>query len=318
MKGERSETAGLYPPIEPYRSGWLPVGGGHSLYWEEAGNPEGPAVLFLHGGPGAGIAPVHRRFFDPKHWRVVLFDQRGAGRSLPAASLIDNTTEHLIADIEALRQHLGIERWLAFGGSWGSTLALAYGQAHPERVTGYILRGVFLFRRWEVQWFLQGMGTFFPEAERAFREFLPPDERTEPLPAYYHRLIDSDPGIHLPAAQAWCAYEESCSRLVPDAAEPRPAAAAWAMARIEAHYMVKRGFMAEGQLLRQLRHIRHSPAIIVQGRYDMVCPIRSADELARAWPGSELTVVPDAGHAALETGIRAALVAASDRMRHLR
>ncbi len=318
MKGERNETAGLYPPIEPYRSGWLSVGGGHSLYWEEAGNPDGAAALFLHGGPGAGIAPVHRRFFDPRHWRVVLLDQRGAGRSLPAASLVDNTTEHLIGDIETLRQHLGIERWLAFGGSWGSTLALAYGQAHPERVTGYVLRGVFLFRRWEVQWFLQGMGTFFPEAERAFREFLPPDERAEPLPAYYHRLIDPDPAVHLPAAHAWCAYEEACSRLLPDPAEPRPAGAALAMARIEAHYMVKRGFMAEGQLLRQLRHIRHSPAIIVQGRYDMVCPIRSADELARAWPGCELIVVPDAGHAALESGVRSALVAATDRLRHLR
>ena len=318
MKGERAETSGLYAPIEPYRSGWLPVGSGHSLYWEEAGNPDGPVALFLHGGPGAGIAPVHRRFFDPKHWRVVLFDQRGAGRSLPAASLVDNTTEHLVADIEALRLHLGIERWLAFGGSWGSTLALAYGEAHPERVTGYILRGVFLFRRWEVQWFLQGMGTFFPEAERAFREFLPLDERAEPLPAYYHRLLSPDPAVHLPAAHAWCAYEEACSRLLPDTAEPRPAAAALAMARIEAHYMVKRGFMAEGQLLRHLRHVRHAPAIIVQGRYDMVCPIRSADELARAWPGSELVVVPDAGHAALESGIRAALVAATDRLRYLR
>ena len=317
MKGERADTAGLYPPIEPFRSGWLAVGSGHKLYWEEVGNPEGPAVLFLHGGPGAGIAPVHRRFFDPKHWRIVLFDQRGAGRSLPAASITDNTTDHLIADIEALRAHLNIEHWLAFGGSWGSTLALAYGQAHPERVTGYILRGVFLFRRWEVQWFLQGMGTFFPEAERAFREFLPADERTEPLPAYYHRLIDNDPAVHLPAAQAWCAYEEACSRLIPDPAEPRPAPSALAMARIEAHYMVKRGFVQEGQLLRNVRRIRHAPVVIVQGRYDMVCPIRSADELHRAWPGSELIVVPDAGHAALESGVRAALVAASDKMKKL-
>jgi len=315
MKGERAETAGLYPPLEPRRSGWLPAGAGHRLYWEESGNPDGPAVIFLHGGPGAGSAPVHRRFFDPQHWRIVLYDQRGAGRSLPAASILDNTTDHLVADTEALRQHLGIERWLLFGGSWGSTLALAYGETHPERVTGFILRGVFLFRRWEVQWFLQGMGTFFPEAERAFREFLPEDERAEPLPAYYHRLIDADPSVHLPAAQAWCAYEEACSRLVPDPGDPRPAASALAMARIEAHYMVKRGFMVEGELLRKLRRIRALPAIIVQGRYDMVCPIRTAEEVARAWPGSELVVVPDAGHAALEDGIRAALVAATDRMR---
>ena len=318
MKGDRSDTAGLYPPIEPYRSGWLTVGSGHRLYWEESGNPEGVPVVFLHGGPGAGTGPVHRRFFDPQHWRIVLFDQRGSGRSLPTASILDNTTDHLVADTEAIRAHLGIERWLLFGGSWGSTLALAYGQTHPERVTGFVLRGVFLFRRWEVQWFLQGMGTFFPEAERAFRDFLPQDERAEPLPAYYHRLIDPDPSVHLPAAQAWCAYEESCSRLVPDSGDPRPAVAALAMARIEAHYMVKRGFLAEGQLLRQLRRVRALPATIVQGRYDMVCPIRTAEEVARAWPGCELIVVPDAGHAALEDGIRIALVAATDRLRQRR
>jgi len=318
MKGERTDTSGLYPPIEPYRSGWLPVGGEHRLYWEESGNPEGAPVVFLHGGPGAGTAPVHRRFFDPQHWRIVLFDQRGAGRSLPNASIVDNTTDHLVADVEAIRMHLGIDRWLLFGGSWGSTLALAYGEAHPERVTGFVLRGVFLFRRWEVQWFLQGMGTFFPEAERAFREFLPPDERAEPLPAYYHRLTDPDPSVHLPAAHAWCSYEESCSRLIPDAGDPRPGSAALAMARIEAHYMVKRGFMAEGQLLRKLRRVRGVPATIVQGRYDLVCPIRTADELARAWPGCELVVVPDAGHAALEEGIRVALVAATDRLRRSR
>ena len=315
MKGERADTQGLYPPIEPYRSGWLTVGSEHRLYWEESGNPQGAPVLFLHGGPGAGTAPVHRRFFDPHHWRIVLFDQRGAGRSLPNASIADNTTDHLIADIETIREHLGIERWLCFGGSWGSTLALAYGQAHPDRVTGFVLRGVFLFRRWEVQWFLQGMGTFFPEAERAFKEFLPADERAEPLPAYYHRLTDPDPAIHLPAAHAWCAYEEACSRLIPDSNEPRPAASALAMARIEAHYMVKRGFIAEGQLLKQLRRLRGLPATIVQGRYDMVCPIRTADEVARAWPGAELVIVPDAGHAALEEGIRSALVAATDKLR---
>jgi len=315
MKGERAETAGLYPPLEPHRQGWLPVGGGHRLYWEESGNADGPAALFLHGGPGAGSAPIHRRFFDPKHWRIVLFDQRGAGRSLPNSSLIDNTTQHLVDDIEALRAHLGVERWLLFGGSWGSTLALAYGQALPERVIGFVLRGVFLFRRWEVQWFVHGMGAFFPEVERAFREFLPPDERAEPLPAYYHRLIDPDPAVHDPAAQAWCAYEEGCSRLVADPGEPRPPAAALAMARIEAHYMVKRGFLSEGQLLRHIRRLRGLPAIIVQGRYDMVCPLRTADELARAWPGTELVIVPDAGHAALEPGIRTALVAATDRMR---
>lgn len=315
MKGERADTVGLYPPLEPYRQGWLAAGGGHKLYWEESGNPNGPPALFLHGGPGAGTAPVHRRFFDPRHWRIVLFDQRGAGRSLPNASLVDNTTAHLVDDIESLRAHLEIERWMVFGGSWGSTLALAYGEAHPERVTAFVLRGVFLFRRWEVQWFLHGMGTVFPEANRAFLDFLPPDERAEPLPAYYHRLIDPDPEVHRPAAFAWCGYEEACSRLLPDASDARSPAAALAMARIEAHYMVNRGFLAEGQLLRQLRRVRALPVSIVQGRYDMVCPVRTAEELARAWPGAALQIVPDAGHAALEAGIRTGLVAATDGMR---
>lgn len=317
MKGERADTGGLYPPIEPNHQGWLVTGGQHRLYWEESGNPDGPAVLFLHGGPGAGTSPIHRRFFDPKHWRIVLFDQRGAGRSLPAASVAENTTGDLVADIEALRRHLLIERWLVFGGSWGSTLALAYGQAHPERCRGFVLRGVFLFRSWEVEWFLRGMGTFFPEAERAFLDFLPPEERDDILGAYHRRLIDDSPSRHLAAAQAWCGYEEACSRLIPDTADPRPPTAALAMARIEAHYMVHRGFIEEGQLLRDLHRLHGLPATIVQGRYDMVCPIRSADELARAWPGSELRIVPDGGHAALESGIRTALVAATDRWRGL-
>ncbi len=315
MKGERAETGGLYPPIEPHRSGFLAVGGPHRLYWEESGNPRGPAVLFIHGGPGAGSAPVHRRFFDPKHWRIILFDQRGAGRSLPTAGLSDNSTPHLVADMEALREHLGVNRWVLFGGSWGSTLALAYGQAHAERCLGYILRGVFLFRRWEVDWFLRGMGTFFPEAERAFREFLPEAERGNALASYYKRLTDSDSAVHLAAAQSWCAYEEACSRLIQDAGDPRPPTAALAMARIEAHYMINRGFLAEGQLLRDIAKLHGAPAIVVQGRYDVVCPIRTADELARAWPRAELHVVADAGHAALEAGIRTALVAATDRWR---
>jgi proline iminopeptidase len=315
MRGGRDDTAGLYPPIEPYRQGWLNVGAPHRLYWEESGNPKGVPVLFLHGGPGAGCAPIYRRFFDPKHWRIVLFDQRGSGRSTPNAELIDNDTPHLVGDIEALRVHLGIESWLVFGGSWGSTLALAYGEAYAERCLGFVLRGVFLFRAVEVEWFLSGMGTFFPEPARVFRDFLPEAERADPLAAYYRRLIDPNPAVHLAAAQIWCGYEESCSRLISEGLDPRGAAASLAMSRIEAHYMVHKGFMAENQLLDNLHRLHGLPAIVVQGRYDMVCPIKSADDLVRAWPGAEFVIVPDGAHSALEPGIRNALVAATDRLR---
>lgn len=317
MKGDRETAAALYPPIEPYRQGWLPVSGGHRLYWEESGNPAGRPVIFLHGGPGAGCAPLHRRFFDPAHYRIVLFDQRGAGRSVPAAMIADNTTSDLIGDIETLRRHLKIERWLVFGGSWGSTLALAYGEAHPDRCSGFVLRGIFLFRPQEVDWFMHQMGRFFPEAGRAFLAPLSAEERQDPLHAYYHRLIDPDPSIHMPAAQVWCGYEEACSRLINEAGEARPSPSALAMARIEAHYMVHDGFMEPNQLLRDISRLHDRPATIVQGRYDMVCPIASADDLARAWPGARFQIIPDAGHSAMEPGIRAALVTASDRYRSL-
>ena len=206
MKGERSGEGQLYPPFDARRHGWLSVDDPHRLYWEESGNPNGIPVIFLHGGPGAGCAPMHRRFFDPAHYRIVLFDQRGAGRSSPNADLTNNTTAHLIADVEALRQCLGVERWLVFGGSWGSTLALAYGQAHPDRCLGFILRGIFLFRPREVEWFLYDMGRIFPEAGRAFMGFLSPEEQRAPLESYYRRLTDPSPAVHMPAAQAWCGY----------------------------------------------------------------------------------------------------------------
>jgi proline iminopeptidase len=318
MKGDRESLGELYPPLEPNHHGWLTVDGDHRLYWEESGNPSGRPVVFLHGGPGAGSAPLHRRFFDPRHYRIVLFDQRGAGRSAPNALISDNTTAHLVADIETLRHHLGIERWLVFGGSWGSTLALAYGEAHPDRCLGFVLRGIFLFRQQEVDWFMHRMGTFFPEAARRFTTFLPLAERDALLSAYYRRLTDPLPGVHLPAAQAWCAYEESCSRLIPDAAEPRPSPSALAMARIEAHYMVHDGFLEPDQLLRDLGRITHLPATIVQGRYDMVCPVASAFDLAQAWPDARFQIIPDGGHSAMEPGIRAALVAATNRYRLLR
>ena len=302
----------------------LDVGGGHRLYWEESGNSKGVPLIFLHGGPGAGTAPAYRRFFDPAHYRIVLFDQRGAGRSTPEADLTDNTTAHLVADIEKLRAHLRIPRWIVFGGSWGSTLALAYGEAHPASCVGFILRGVFLFSEQEVGWFLGkdrdgGMGRFFPEAHRAFAEFIPAPERGNLLTAYYKRLTDPNPAVHRPAAAVWCTYENACSRLIPAATRVRgdrnPDAyynGALAMARIEAHYMINGGFMREGQLLDGLAAIANHPAMIVQGRYDMVCPILAADKLARAWPGAQYRVVADAGHSSMEPGIRAALVRATE------
>ena len=317
MKYDAEGMAELYPPIEPTRQGWLAVCGLHRLYWEESGNPRGVAVVFLHGGPGAGCASVHRRFFDPQHYRIVLFDQRGAGRSVPSAEVTDNTTGELIADIEALRQHLGVERWLIFGGSWGSTLALAYGQAYPERCLGFVLRGVFLFRPDEVDWFLYQMGRFFPEAGRAFRNHLPEAERQDLLGAYYRRLTDPAPSVHLPAAKAWCSYEESCSRLLAEPGEVRLTPAALAMARIEAHYMVHAGFLEDNQLLRHMDRLQGHPGAIVQGRYDIVCPIVNADSLAQAWPRATFRVIADAGHSAMEPGIRGALVAATNRFRGL-
>lgn len=309
----------LFPAIDPFDSGHLDVGDGHTLYWEQSGNPAGAPVIYLHGGPGAATTPAYRRFFDPAFWRVVMFDQRGCGRSRPGAETHANTTWHLVEDIERLRQHLGIETWLVFGGSWGSTLALAYGQAHPDRCLGFVLRGVFLFRQSEIDWFVHGMGRFFPEAERRLLEALPPAERADPLTAYHRRLMDPDPAVHAPAAFAWCAYEEGCSRLMPPPPRGNPdsrnVAGALAMARIETHYMVNRGFLAEGQLLENLPALHRHPAVIVQGRYDVICPIRTAEELARAWPGAEMRVVPDAGHAAMEPGIRAGLVAATETMK---
>lgn len=298
----------------------LPLDGGHVMYWEEAGSPRGLPVLFLHGGPGAGCTPAYRRFFDPAAYRILLFDQRGAGRSTPGAETQSNTTQHLIRDIETLRRHLSVDRWLVFGGSWGSTLALAYGEAHPERCLGFVLRGVFLGRRAEIDWFLHGMGTFFPEAHRAFLAPIPPEERGDGLLAAYHRrLMDPDPRVHLPAARAWSRYESACSALRPGPADTAAVAgdrAALSLARLEAHYFKNGLFLRDGQLLGDLHRIKGLPATIVQGRYDVVCPIATADELARAWPGAEYMPVPEAGHSAMEFGIRSALVSATERMKY--
>lgn len=312
----------LYPPIEPYASGMLAVGDGQSVYWEVSGNPDGKPVVFLHGGPGGGTAPFHRQFFDPAAYRIVLFDQRGCGRSTPHladdASLEHNTTGHLIADIEALREHLGIARWQVFGGSWGSTLALAYAQRHPERVTELVLRGIFLLRRKEIDWYYNGAaGYVYPDEWEKFLAPVPEDERDQDLVEVYHRLLHSpDEDIARTAAIAWSSWEGATSSLRPqpdrvtETSEPR---FALAFARIENHYFRHGGFLDEGQLLRDIGVISHIPAVIVQGRHDIVCPAVSAWELHRAWPGSVLHIVDDAGHAASEPGITHHLVEATDR-----
>ena len=308
----------LFPEIGPYETGYMPISGGHVMYWEQVGNPRGAPVLFLHGGPGAGAGAVHRRFFDPGFWRVVIFDQRGAGRSRPLGALNENTTGHLVGDIELLRRHLGVERWLLFGGSWGSTLALAYTQAYPDRVRGLVLRGVFLGRKPEVDWFLHGLAAIFPDAHAQFVSFLPEAERGAVLANYLRRLTDPDPAVHMPASRAWSVYEGSCSTLLPSPdtvssfAQDRTALG---LARIEAHYFAHGLFLPPGGLLPRMSRIGHLPGEIVQGRYDMICPPRTAFELAAAWPNARMTLVPDAGHSALEPGVRRALVAAVERFR---
>jgi len=317
----RTPRTDLYPEIEPYDSGMLAVDARHTLYWEQSGNPHGTPVVLLHGGPGAGCSPGQRRFFDPAFYRIVLFDQRGAGRSTPHGDLTDNTTPHLVADLDKLRTHLGIERWLMFGGSWGSTLALAYAQAHPELCLGLALRGIFLCRDREVDWFLYGLRSIFPEAWRDFVEPIPEPERQDLLAAYASRLNHPDPVVHMPAARAWSRYEGRCSTLLPNAemlAYFSDDHVALGLARIEAHYFRHRVFLPENALLDNVHRLRKIPAVIVQGRYDMVCPAVTADDLHRAWPEAEYAVVPDAGHSAWEPGIRAQLVAAMERFKALR
>lgn len=305
----------LYAEIQPHATGMLELDQRHAMYWEVSGNPNGAPVVFLHGGPGAATMPVHRRFFDPAHYRIVLFDQRGAGRSTPAGAVEDNTTPHLIADMERLRISLGIERWILFGGSWGSSLALAYGQAHPERCQAMVLRGVFLCRDVEVDWFLRGMAKFFPEAGRQFAEAVAEEERGDLLAAYHRRLMDKDPAVHLPAARAWSRYEGACSTLLPGRGSGYGSdQGALRLARLEAHYFVNRFFMPADALLDNLARLEGIRAVIVHGRYDMICPIASADMLVRAWPGARLEIVPDAGHSAMEPGIRAVLVREMDRL----
>jgi proline iminopeptidase len=305
----------LFPPILPTRQGMLAVDELHTIYWEEIGNPDGIPVLFLHGGPGAGLSPQHRRFFDPHSYRVILFDQRGAGKSTPLGEWRNNTTQLLIEDIERLRMQFGIERWLVFGGSWGSTLALAYGQAHPERCLGFVLRGIFLCTKAEVDWFLHGVQWFYPELYEAFVAPIPEPERGDLLQAYVQRLLSTDPKVYWPAARAWSRFEGRRVFLLPQDEEPPSDTLDLGVGRLESHYMVNGGFLEEGQLLRDLDRIANLPAVIVQGRYDVICPPLSAWRLHAAWPGARLRMIPDAGHGALETGIARALVAATEQFK---
>ncbi|MEO8223601.1 MAG: prolyl aminopeptidase [Gammaproteobacteria bacterium] len=308
----------LYPALEPYDAGQLAVSGLHEIYYEQCGNPQGLPAVFLHGGPGAGGDVTPRRFFDPARYRIILLDQRGCGRSRPHAELRENTTWDLIADVETLRERLGIDRWLVFGGSWGSTLSLLYAETHPARVTALVLRGIFLLRPSEIAWFYQqGAGDLYPDAWEAYRDFIPADERHDMLGAYHRRLTGPESRLALEAARRWSIWEGSTSHLLPSAATVERFGAdefALAFARIEAHYFVNQAFMeVPDQILRDVNRIRSIPAVIVQGRYDVVCPLRSAWDLHRAWPEAELRIVPDAGHSAFEPGIVHELIIATDQ-----
>jgi proline iminopeptidase len=311
-----------YPEIEPYDSGMLDVGDGQHLYWEASGNPTGKPVVFLHGGPGAEVSPRHRRAFDPAKYRIILFDQRGSGKSRPHASdpgynLAVNTTWHLVADIETLREHFGIDRWQVFGGSWGSTLALAYAQTHPTRVTELVLRGIFTLRKSELDWFYEGpAGQVFPEVWEQYEAQIPLAERGNFIEAYHRRLNDPDPAVHEPAAVAWATWESSAITLLPNPevvqtfTDPH---FALAFARIENHYFMNKGWMEDGQLIARAHLLRGIPTVIVQGRYDMCTPPVTAWDLHRALPEAEFVMIPDAGHSFDEPGILSALIEATDR-----
>jgi proline iminopeptidase len=310
----------LYPEIEPYDSGMLEVDARHRLYYEQCGNPQGKPVVLLHGGPGAGCSAKMRRFHDPAHYRIVLFDQRGSGRSTPHADLVDNGTWDLVADIERLREKLGIERWQVFGGSWGSTLALAYAEAHPRRVMELVLRGIFMLRRWELEWFYQeGASRLFPDAWEQYLAPIPEVERGDLISAYHRRLTSPDEATRLSAARAWSVWEASTSLLLQDEAfidGHRDAHFALSFARIESHYFVHGGFFdVEHQLLRDAHRLQGIPGAIVHGRYDVVCPVQNAWDLHKAWPQAKLVITPNSGHSAYEAENTAALVEATDSFR---
>jgi proline iminopeptidase len=308
----------LFPPIEPFASGMLDLDAPHRMYFEQSGNSRGVPVVFLHGGPGAGASAVHRQFFDPAFYRIVVFDQRGAGSSTPLGCLEDNTTQDLVDDMERLRTHLAIDKWMVFGGSWGSTLALAYAQHHPQRCLALVLRGIFLCRKSEIDWFLYGLRAIFPEAWRTFAGYIPAAERGDLLGAYHQRLTDPDPAVHMPAARSWSVYEGSCSTLLPNPALVADFATdrvALGLARIEAHYFRHDIFLPDNFLLDHADRLKPIPGVIVQGRYDIVCPAVSADDLRLAWPQARYEIVADAGHSAFEPGIRSRLIAATEEFK---
>jgi proline iminopeptidase len=311
-------TISLFPPVVPNRHGMLAVDELHTIYWEECGNPDGVPVLFLHGGPGAGLSPQHRRFFDPLHYRVILFDQRGAGKSTPLGECRNNTTDLLIDDIELLRATFGVRQWLVFGGSWGSTLALAYGQAHPGACLGFILRGIFLCTGAEIDWFINGVRWFYPELYEEFAALIPAAERCDLLGAYARRIASDDPAVYRPAVRSWSRFEGRRVYLLQQPEDAPDDKLDLGVGRLESHYMASLGFFTEDQLMRGIGRINHLPAVIVQGRYDVICPPLSAYRLHQGWPGSRLKMIPDAGHGALEKGIATALVAATEQFRRLR
>lgn len=317
----RTPLLDLFPVITPYSSGFLAVDDTHNLYWEQSGNPQGVPIILLHGGPGAGATPTHRRFFDPDHYRIIIFDQRGSGRSNPLGSLENNTTAHLVQDIETLRQHLKVDRWHVFGGSWGSTLAMSYAAQFPERCISMILRGIFLCEQWEIDWFLYGIRTVFPEAWEQFAYFLPENEQKDLLNAYYKRLTSDDPEMQMQAAIRWNLYEGACSSLLPNyetITTPEQKKHAVALARIEAHYFKNHVISAENSLLHQIETLRKIPTAIIQGRYDIICPIVSANKLHQVWPEADYVVVPDAGHSALDPTLRSRLIEACEHAKTIR
>ncbi len=312
----------LYPYREAYNQGQIKVSDLHTIHTEESGNPKGKPILFLHGGPGSSCSPVYRQYFHPDKWRLVMFDQRGCGKSLPNAELRENTTWDLVSDIEKLRSHLGIDQWAVFGGSWGSTLSLAYSQTHPKNCTGLILRGIFLLRQKELKWFYQeGASNIFPDAWEDYLKPIPVEERQDLLSAYYKRLTSNNKSIQIEAARAWVVWEARTSKLFPDITLSQRFSVeefVRAFARIECHYFVNKGFFKQEDLLiKNVDRISHIPAVIVQGRYDMVCPMVSAWELHQAWPEAELIVVPDAGHSMSEPGIMSNLIETTDKFANL-
>lgn len=312
----RTPLLDLFPPITPYSSGFLPVDEVHNIYWEQSGNPDGVPIILLHGGPGAGASPIHRRFFDPDFYRIIIFDQRGAGRSHPIGCLENNTTAHLINDIEILRKHLHINKWHIFGGSWGSTLAMSYAIKHKKQCSSLILRGIFLCEQDEIDWFLYGMKTVFPEAWEQFATFIPEEEQSDLLGAYYKRLTnEKKPKTQMDAAVRWSLYEGACSSLMPNyetITTNEQKQRALALAKIEAHFFKNECFSKEKSILNHIESLRSIPTTIIQGRYDVICPIKTAYKLHQLWPEADYVVVPDAGHSALDAPLRSRLIEATE------